>query len=242
MASDRKAHPLFIAATGCHTWANCKENIVTRKSLILTLFLATPAMAETGMINPLHQDAGGAVAQLVLAQNVFALAQTRNDTLAVIAAGCLAATIVPNDVPRQPDDAAEVAASPYPDTPEMFAVAQKMAAGNDLQSEVLNRAMRSTPRLTARMVTRSALVIAPAAQQTFRIPFFGAALAEVAILGDGTANLDLDVADPAKATVCLAHGPTDRAYCDFVPAENAIFTVTVTNRSDAPATYALVTN
>ena len=215
---------------------------MTRKLLILALFLATPAVAETTMLDPRLQDAGGAVAQLVLAQNVFALARARKDALAVISAGCLSAAIVPNDVPRQPQDAAEVTAAPYPEAPEMFAVAQTMVTGNDLLAELLNRAMRSTSRLPARMVTRSALIIDASAQQTFRIPFFGNALAEVAVIGDGSANLDLEIADTEKATICLAQGPTDQAYCDFVPAENGLFTITVTNRSDTPASYALVTN
>ena len=84
--------------------------------------------------------------------------------------------------------------------------------------------------------------IAGGEAQVWQLPFFAATAAEIGLLGDGKANLDLSVALTGDSPICLDTAPSDRALCTFVPTENATFTVTVTNRSEGAATYSLLTN
>lgn len=98
--------------------------------------------------------------------------------------------------------------------------------------------MARVPPLTLQRATRG---IAPGEAQVWQIPFFAGNPAEVGLLGDGKADLDLAVT-LAETPICLDTAPSDRALCSFQPTENATYSITVTNRSETAATYSLLTN
>ena len=180
------------------------------------------------------------------AQALFDLGISRKDPLATLAAARLAAGIATTDSPRRPDPADGAAAArpaaAYPAADVMFTVTRALASGDALATDLAARAQAEAARLPLRSVIRATADIAAGQAQVWRIPFFAAAPAEVGLLGDGKANLDLTVSLGDAAPLCRDSAPADRALCTFVPAENATFTVTVTNRSETAASYSLLTN
>jgi hypothetical protein len=74
------------------------------------------------------------------------------------------------------------------------------------------------------------------------VPFYADSYAEIAVLGDGDANLDVLVTDENGNTICYDVSWSDTIYCDFIPAWNGYFTVTVQNNGKRPNSYLLMTN
>lgn len=76
----------------------------------------------------------------------------------------------------------------------------------------------------------------------WEIPFFGNSYAEVAVVGDGDANLDMVITDENGNVICYDVSPSDQVYCDFVPAWDGYFYVTVENAGAVRNSYYLLTN
>jgi hypothetical protein len=204
------------------------------------LLVAAPATAQDA--TPPSPRDGGAVAQLLHAHTLFDLALSRKDPLATLSAARLAAGITATDDDRTPTPPGEAVPATYPTADVMFTAAKALAQEDDLVTDLAARTQAEVPRTPTRTVIRSTRGIAPGEAQVWQIAFFAAAPAEVGLLGDGKANLDLAVSRGEDALLCLDTAPADRALCTFVPPENATFTITVTNRSETPATYSLLTN
>lgn len=208
--------------------------------LLALLLLATPAAAQD--TTPPSPRDGGAVAQLLNAHTLFDLALARKDPLAALSAARLAAGITATDDDRTPTPPGEPVPATYPTAEVMFTAAKALAKEDDLLTDLAARTLTesaNTPTLTVIRATRG---IAGGEAQVWQLPFFAATAAEIGLLGDGKANLDLSVTLTGDRPICLDTAPSDRALCTFVPTENATFTVTVTNRSESAATYSLLTN
>jgi hypothetical protein len=76
----------------------------------------------------------------------------------------------------------------------------------------------------------------------WEIPFYGNSYAEVAIVGDGDANLDITITDENGNVICYDVSPSDQVYCDWVPAWDGYFYITVENTGGKRNTYYLLTN
>lgn len=208
-------------------------------AVLLTLF-ATPVAAQESAPQP-PRDAG-AVAQLLHAQALFDLGLARKDPIATLAAARLTAGITATDTDRVPDPAGDAVPATYPTAEFMFTATRALAAEDDLATDLTARTEAEVTRTPALTVIRSSRGIAGGAAQVYTLPFFAASLAEIGLLGDGSANLNLAVTTADGTPVCLDSAPSDRALCAFTPVENATFSVTVTNRSETPASYSLLTN
>lgn len=208
------------------------------RPLLAALLLAAPALAQEPPPSP--RD-GGAVAQLLHAHALFDLGLARKDPLATLSAARLASGITATDDDRAPTPPGEPVPATYPTAEVMFTAAKALAQEDDLVTDLAARTVAETTRTPALTVIRSTRGIAAGEAQVWQIPFFAAAAAEVGLLGDGKANLDLSVTR-GDTQVCLDTAPSDRALCTFTPPGNATFTVTVTNRSETAATYSLLTN
>lgn len=207
---------------------------------LLLLLLALPAGAQE--TDPPAPRDGGAVAQLLHAHSLFDLGLSRKDPLATLSAARLAAGIAATDSDRMPEPAGEPVPATYPTADVMFTAAKALAQEDDLATDIAARTESEVTRTPTLTVIRATRGIEAGASQVWTIPFFAAAAAEVGLLGDGKANLDLSVATADGTPVCLDTAPADRALCTFAPTENATFTITVTNRSETTATYSLLTN
>lgn len=207
--------------------------------LLAALVLAMPALAQDTPPSP--RD-GGAVAQLLHAHALFDLGLARRDPLATLAAARLAAGIAATDSARTPTPPGEPVPATYPTADVMFTAAKALAQEDDLATDLTSRTMAEVARTPTLTVIRATRGIGAGETHVWQIPFFAEAPAELGLLGDGKANLDLRVSGAEDTPICLDSAPSDRALCAFRLAENATLTITVTNRSDMAATYSLLTN
>ncbi len=192
----------------------------------------------------------GGVAQIALAHRLYAQGIARRDAVDLMTAARLAREVrlSPLASPKVTeaveglDQTGEKTGAPGPVTiPGMIAAARAIAGNDEVVLTLLDRIEAEAPdgRVTAAMAESP---LAAGHRDVWTIPFFGGALAELAIVGDGDGNLDLTITDEAGNIVCLAAGPGDVAYCDWVPERNGSFTIGVTNPGGVENTYQILRN
>lgn len=137
----------------------------------------------------------------------------------------------------------EEGASEGPVTAEaMFAKARELAADDEAVLGLIEDAMAegSRGRIGGAVEWLSRL---PSGQtDVWEIPFYGNSYAEVAIVGDGDANLDVAVTDENGNVICYDVSWSDKLYCDWTPAWDGYFYVTVQNMGGSRNSYYLLTN
>lgn len=124
----------------------------------------------------------------------------------------------------------------------MFAKATELAADDEALLGVIAdaQAESSRGRIGGAVQWLSRL---PAGQtDVWEIPFYGNSYAEIAVVGDGDANLDVVVTDENGNVFCYDVSWSDNLYCDFTPAWDGYFYVTVENVGRVRNSYYLLTN
>jgi hypothetical protein len=76
----------------------------------------------------------------------------------------------------------------------------------------------------------------------YTIEFAGGEAAEVAVVGDGSTDLDLYIFDEDANLIVMDEDAGDECYVIWKPRSTGIFVVTVLNRGSSSNEYALVTN
>ncbi len=216
--------------------------------LILLAALASPTTAQDIPAPNLATEGKGTqggVARLVLARQLYAFGRANKDPLTVLNAARLAASVTPTDTPRAKETTGDASATAAPDIArhtQMFDTAAGLAAENEGLLDLIDISRREAAfaPVTGVVITTSTLTAAQT--ETWPVPFFGASLAELAIIGDGSGNLDLAVTDDFGNQICQDTGPADTAYCSFYPAQNGTFKIIVENTSSTANTYHLLTN
>lgn len=186
----------------------------------------------------------GGPAQMVLAQELFALGMARQDALTVLQAARLAQGITLTRADRLPETTGAAVAGDLPAAPsaaDMLRAAEALVGEDELLLGLLEDAQATGGRDMPAAARHTPGALAPAATDAWRIAFFGQSYAEVAVAGDGKAPLSLSVQDAAGNAVCIAPvGP--QALCGFVPAENGHFIIRVSNAGTEATGYDLLTN
>ncbi|MES2915107.1 MAG: hypothetical protein V4753_08315 [Pseudomonadota bacterium] len=124
----------------------------------------------------------------------------------------------------------------------MFAKAKELAADDEAVLGLIDDAMAegSRGRIGGSVEWLSRL---PSGQtDVWEIPFYGNSYAEVAVVGDGDANLDVAVTDENGNVICYDVSWSDKLYCDWTPAWDGYFYVTVQNMGGSRNSYYLMTN
>jgi hypothetical protein len=124
----------------------------------------------------------------------------------------------------------------------MFAKAKELAADDEAVIGLIDDAMAegARGRIGGAVEWLSRL---PAGQtDVWEVPFYGNSLAEIAVVGDGDTNLDVAVTDENGNVICYDVSWSDRLYCDWTPAWDGYFYVTVQNLGGSRNSYHLVTN
>ena len=137
----------------------------------------------------------------------------------------------------------EEGAADAPVTAEaMFAKATELAAGDDMMLGLIEDAMAegSRGRIGGSAEWLSRL---PAGMtDVWEVPFYGNSYAEVAVVGDGDANLDVAITDENGNVICYDVSWSDKLYCDWTPSWDGYFYVTVQNMGGSRNSYYLMTN
>lgn len=218
--------------------------------------VAAPALAQdqTGSnIDPAAEVMTGAVAQMALAQQLYAHGAAQGDALSVLAAARLAAGVQLADGARESerapnDDAAATAADP--DAPDaapadaatMLALARELAGEDEALLSLIEDAEVEGSRGRIGGALRHLSRLPGGFNDTFRIPFYGGVPAELAVVGDGRSNLDLLLTDENGNTICFDVSYSDKIYCSWMPRWNGYFYVKVINHGRARNSYYLLTN
>lgn len=124
----------------------------------------------------------------------------------------------------------------------MFAKAKELAADDEAVLGLIDDAMAegSRGRVGGAVEWLSRL---PAGQtDVWEVPYYGNSYAEVAVVGDGDANLDVAVTDENGNVICYDVSWSDKLYCDWTPAWDGYFYVTVQNMGGSRNSYYLMTN
>jgi hypothetical protein len=229
------------------------------KALSLTLAttalvsLAIPLMAQdkTGSnVNTEGTGEAGATATLSMAHELYAMGVEAGDALTVLTAAKLAASAEVKeggDIKKEtkgedPAEDAEGDAEAPAVADEMFAMAMELAGDDEALKGIISdaEAEGSRGRIGGAVSWLSRL---PAGKvDVWEVPFFGNSYAEVAIVGDGDANLDMVITDENGNVICYDVSRSDQVYCDFVPAWDGYFYVTVENTGRSRNSYYLLTN
>ena len=212
--------------------------------------LALPVMAENKGPNVDTSATGtkGGVATLAMAQDLYALGMANKDALTVLTAAKLAASVDVKEVEqKKKTEGTETAGqedgvdAPV-DAATMLASAKELAGEDEVLAGLIEdaEAEGARGRIGGASSTLSRL---PAGQtDVWEVPFYGNSYAELAVVGDGDANLDVLVTDENGNTICYDVSWSDKVYCDFVPSWNGYFYVTVQNNGSKRNSYYLMTN
>lgn len=221
-------------------------------AVLTTAALTNPLSAQDKSgrnIDPAGTGTKGGVAQMALAQDLYALGMAQLDTLTVLTAARLAQGVDLKDVERELETKPAEAVAEDPDAadgpvdvPAMLASAKSLAGEDEFLAGLIEDAEVEGSRGRVGGASKTLSRLPAGARDTWKIPFYGNSYAEIAVIGDGDTNLDVLVSDENGNTICYDVSWSDKVYCDFVPAWNGYFIVTVENGGRIRNSYYLLTN
>jgi hypothetical protein len=124
----------------------------------------------------------------------------------------------------------------------MFAMAAELAAGDEAMLGLIADAQAESSRGRIGGAVQWLSRLPAGMTDVWEIPFYGNSYAEIAVVGDGDANLDIVITDENGNIFCYDVSWSDSLYCDFTPAWDGYFYVTVENRGGVRNSYYLLTN
>ena len=125
---------------------------------------------------------------------------------------------------------------------EMFAKATELAGDDEALKEIIADAAAETSRGRIGGGVSWLSKLNAGKMDIWEVPFYGNSYAEVAVVGDGDANLDMVITDQNGNVICYDVSPSDQVYCDFVPAWDGYFYIAVENTGRSRNSYYLMTN
>ena len=124
----------------------------------------------------------------------------------------------------------------------MFAKATELAGDDEALKEIISDAEAETSRGRIGGAVSWLSRLNAGKMDIWEVPFYGNSYAEVAVAGDGDANLDMVITDENGNVICYDVSPSDQVYCDFVPAWDGYFYIAVENTGRSRNSYYLLTN
>ncbi len=227
------------------------------KAAITSLILSAGTMAwaedKSGTNAAQGAEGGqGPVAQLAMAQNLYQYGMAQKNALAVLTAAQITMSIDVTDVERDVEnkptegagevaDGGEGAEAPV-DAAVMLASARSLAADDETIIGLIEDAEAEGARGRIGGPSRTLSRLHAGRTDVFRVPFYGNSLAELAIIGDGDADLDLLVTDENGNVICQDVSYSDQLYCSWTPRWDGNFLVGVVNQGRVRNSYYILTN
>ena len=203
---------------------------------------ALTVLAAAKLAASVAAEAGADPAALELSPEDFAALSPRKSGGAP-PVRALSSDAVISKATSAPDDGSDDGAADGPVTADqMFAKATELAGDDDMLIGLIEDAQAegSRGRIGGAVEWLSRL---PAGQtDVWEIPFYGNSYAEIAVAGDGDADLDVAVTDENGNVICYDVSYSDRVYCDWTPSWDGYFYVTVQNMGGSRNSYYLLTN
>ena len=230
------------------------KTLTTTTAIGFSLAMAGTSFAEdqTGTNAEALADGGsqGPVAQLAMAQELYAYGVENKDSMAALTAAKITSSIEAKDVERDMETkmvegamAEQGTGKDMPaDADMMYASAKEYAGGNKALLGLIDDAMSEGARGRVGGATRTLSRLRAGHVDTYRVQYFGGRQAELAIIGDGDANLDLLITDEHGNNICWDTSWTDQIYCSWWPRWDGWFNVTVENVGHIRNSYHILTN
>lgn len=137
----------------------------------------------------------------------------------------------------------EEGAADAPVTAEaMFAKATELAAADEALLGLIEDAKAESSRGRIGGAVQWLSRLPAGMTDVWEVPFYGNSYAEVAVVGDGDANLDVAITDENGNVICYDVSWSDKLYCDWTPAWDGYFYITVQNMGGVRNSYYLMTN
>lgn len=234
-----------------------KSNIKTAAAALATtalIALGGAAWAQDKSGTNAAEGVGGEngpVAQLAMAQDLYEYGHAAKDPLAILTAARITMSIETEDVEREKetkdiegvDITEEGEGADMPVTAEeMLAEAEELAGEDEALKGLIADARSEGSRGRIGGPSRTLSRLPAGKTDVFKVPFYGSRLAELAIVGDGDANLDLVVTDENGNVICLDRSYSDKLYCSFTPAWDGYFFIGVRNMGRIRNSYYILTN
>lgn len=195
------------------------------RPMILALLLTTAGAALAG------PEAATPIRQAALSAELYADGMARGDALLIVAAASL-----------RKDAGIGIDAEAPLSWQSMLATARGMAAGDAALLGLIEdvAAVSAKGVITGPIYSRAELP--PGEVALPMLEFKGGEKAEVYIEAATGTDLNLTIRDAEGRVVCADSHPSSIVYCNWTPAQDGGFTLTLENRSDTTADYALMTN
>jgi hypothetical protein len=230
-------------------------------SRLKTLALATSAIVAVATV-ALAQDKSGTnvakgeagtpvIKSIEMAQDLYDSGEASGDALLVAAAAKLMLSVDAKDVEREvkqtPTEGADTAETGEGvDAPvsaeDMLAKAKELAAGDEAMLAMIGDIEAEGGRGRIGGASRTLSRLPAGYNDYYEIPYYGNSFAELAVAGDGDADLDLLVTDENGNTICYDNSYSDQLYCSWTPLWDGYFYVTVSNMGNVRNSYYLLTN
>ena len=195
-------------------------------------------------------EAASPVAQLALADRLYALGVERDDPVMVLAAARLAQSVPTREVARTPQEGAQAmpADARAPSVMAMVQKARDMAKRDPQLAALAQQALEgpdtaSRGRVGGAGITNS--YVRGGGSVTYfgnDSRFYGQELAAVRLAGDGNADLDLYVYDASGNLICSREGTSAYESCAWTPRWTDTFRIVVRNASPVGSAFAMATN
>ncbi len=220
-------------------------------ALLVTLLAAAPALAEAPNLSANPGGTPGTAQRLILAQRSWQQALTTGDVLPMLVAIRLARGVTLSPAPAWarttsgdpvPDAPIGRTAAPDPASEAALAIVRNLVGDDPALQDLAYDLDAQLPRDRTETATEAKADLGPGQTDSWRLPLFGEATAEVALIGDGDTPLSLSLQDEAGNLVCATPVSPDPALCQLTPARNAFFTATIHNSGTAVNSYRLIGN
>ncbi len=239
-----------------------KKGFIMKLNILLTCATVTSAMMfipvtgfsqDTSGTNVIESAEGtqGAVAQAAMAQDLYAYGVANKNAISALAAAQIMMSLDIEDVEREmenkPTEGADVTETGEgvdapADGKMMLASAREFAGDDATLLGLIDDAEAEGARGRMGGASRTLSRLRAGRTDIFKVPFYGNSLAELAIIGDGDADLDLLVTDANGNTMCLDRSYSDKLYCSWTPAWDGYFFVAVKNMGRIRNSYYILTN
>jgi hypothetical protein len=124
----------------------------------------------------------------------------------------------------------------------MFTKARALAGDDAAMLDLIEKAATENTRGQGGGAARWLSRLSAGQTDVWELSFFGGSYAEVAVIGDSDTNLDVAVTDETGNVICSDVSWSDKFYCDWTPAWDGYFFVTVQNLGGSRNSYSLLVN
>ncbi|MFE3838079.1 hypothetical protein [Pseudogemmobacter sonorensis] len=204
-----------------------------RKPFLLTAALCLGLSPGPAVVAQ-ESQAPGLLRQAALSADLYRLGLAQEDALLVLAAAKMRRAL---DFLPPPE-----AAPTLTGWEAMAEAARELAAGDPLLLDLIEDSLAESLKGVATGPTFLIRSLADPEGASVELEFSGGTLAEVYVEGAIGNRVSLAVSDAAGNPICRDSPESHIAYCDWTPAEDGAFLITVSSLDHSVTDYILVTN